>query len=202
MTIESRPNEIFKVKMDKNWNLCPIATKLDTELRDNRWNIGKTEVLFSNNESCIRYLENKLPTGINCNIWRDNSKQDYTIESYWYRATIEPMTIAGDWVSEDLWKNLAFLNLSNYIESKWRQYGGKHPSIDFKFKDGKIVIKGLKNDAWTSCYMNVELNKFWFLNVTRKELSNFKTYNNDFEAWIANWDTRESNRIYRKLYLN
>lgn len=199
MKLSNRPGELYKVKVDALWNLCPIATQIDLQLSNKNGDFMSTEVLISNNNSCKAYLHNKLPNEIKgCGIsWNDRVK-DYTLKSYWRELTIEPMTIAWEWVSKDLWRSLAFLNLTNYIRNIWDKYGNKDP--DIKFDNKGLWIRWLKTPTvprGKKLVNGFPLN-FGLENTNSAELDAFKWYNNH-EQWRDNWDRKKANRIYKKL---
>ena len=199
MKLSNRPSELYKVKVDKDWNLCPVATKTDNKLKSKDWSLLEESVLFKNNPSCINYLKNKLPDEIkeDCKIWWVNSKNDYTLQSYGRTLTIEPMTIAWDWVCKDnennpnyLSKCLAFINLTNYIRSLWDNYGNKNPDINSDLK-----VKGIKIN-WKKVHINKDA--LWLRDATDDEILRFKKYNNH-EDWRDNWDKKGPNRNYKKV---
>ena len=199
MKLSNRPSELYKVKVDKDWNLCPVATKTDNKLKSKDWSSLEESVLFKNNPSCIDYLKNKLPDEIkeDCKIWWVNSKNDYTLQSYGRTLTIEPMTIAWDWVCKDnennpnyLSKCLAFINLTNYIRSLWDNYGNKNPDINSDLK-----VKGIKIN-WKKVHINKDA--LWLRDATDDEILRFKKYNNH-EDWRDNWDKKGPNRNYKKV---
>ena len=196
----SNPDATYRVKV-ANWELCPIATEISDKLNYKDWSDVETQVLLKNNESCVRYLENKLPDSIKNDVtirWNSES-QDYVLDSFWWELTIEPMTIAWDWISkkEDnnpdyLMKSLAFLNLTNYIRSEWKSRGKNNPDVNKELK-----IKWIKDKQnWNKLYIDRE--RFWLENATSKELSRYKKYNNH-EKWDDDWDKKKENRFYKKI---
>jgi hypothetical protein len=87
--------EIYKVRLDSYNFLCPIAKKLDLNLKWSDWNYLTTDVMLSNVDKCMDYLHNKLPAAIKyCHITWDNRTENYLIESFWKKLTIAPKTIA------------------------------------------------------------------------------------------------------------
>jgi hypothetical protein len=62
--LSSNPDDIYKVKVDQNGNLCPIATEISSKLNYKDGSDVEVKVLFTNNESCIRYLFNKVPDAV------------------------------------------------------------------------------------------------------------------------------------------
>lgn len=190
--LNNNPDNFYKVKVDKEWNLCPLAEEISNKLVNKKWEAIKSQVLLSNNESCKKYLANKLPDEIksNCVIWWDSRLNDYTLTSYGRTLTIEPMTIAWDWISKDLSRNLAFLNLTNYIRKFWDKYGNIDPDINKKLK-----IKWTKVDK-EKVYIKKE--EFWLKEAQDEEISRFKKYNNH-EQWEDNWDKKKNNTDYRKI---
>jgi len=190
--LNNNPDNFYKVKVDKEWNLCPLAEEISNKLVNKKWEAIKSQVLLSNNESCKKYLANKLPDEIkgNCVIWWDSRLNDYTLTSYGRTLTIEPMTIAWDWISKDLSRNLAFLNLTNYIRNFWDQYGKIDPDINKKLK-----IKWIKVDKQDFLIRKENL---WLEKAQDEEISRFKKYNNH-EQWEDNWDKKKNNTDYRKI---
>ena len=190
--LNNNPDNFYKVKVDKEWNLCPLAEEISNKLVNKKLEAIKSQVLLSNNESCKKYLANKLPDEIknNCVIWWDSRLNDYTLTSYGRTLTIEPMTIAWDWISKDLSRNLAFLNLTNYIRKFWDQYGNIDPDVNKKLK-----IKWTKVDK-EKVYIKKE--EFWLKEAQDEEISRFKKYNNH-EQWEDNWDKKKNNTDYRKI---
>lgn len=189
---------LYKVDICK-WYLCPVATKLvkrfNGEYEEDKWG-----VLFMNNPSCMKYLENKLPEQIqnNCTIWWSERLSDYTLQSYGRKLTIEPMTIAWDWISrkEDnpnnyLTNSLAFLNLTNYIRLEWDNHNRPDPDVNRKVDKFKRIKDG-KNK------LGIDRSQFWLANATEQELAKFKKYNN-WEEWEDDWDKKRKNKVYQKI---
>jgi hypothetical protein len=72
--------------------------------------------LLKNLQSCCDYLQAKsvnLPGSPKIS-WNDSEK-DYVITSFGESMTIEPMTIDGGWISQDLSKCLLLLNFTNML---------------------------------------------------------------------------------------
>lgn len=192
-------NNFYKVDICK-WYLCPVATKLikksDDSFEEDEWG-----VLFMNNPSCIKYLEQKMPKVENkYTIWWSERKNDYNLQSYDKRLTIEPMTIAWDWISRKekdnpnyLSKNLAFLNLTNYIRSEWDEHNRPDPDVNRKVDKFKRIKDGKDK-------LPIDRSKFWLANATEQELARFKRYNN-WEQWEDDWDKKRKNRPYQKIKL-
>ena len=179
--------DLFKVKVDNDWNLCPVATKINDK------NPKETVTLIKNNKSCINYLKNKLPSAIAnnvCVIWWNDNLQDYTLTSYWRTLTIEPMTIAWNWISKDLWKNLAFLNLTNYVRSLWNKKD-KDPDVNKKLR-----VKWLKDSNGKKLFIDKQ--SFGLEGAEDDELKKFKEYNNH-EDWGDKWDKKPENKNYTKV---
>ena len=197
LKLSNKPDDLYKIKVDEYWNLCPIATKIDLRLKN-----MSTEVLFSNNGSCIKYLENKIPEWLDPRptIERSENSKDYVLKSYWNSLTIEPMTVAWKWVSKDLWRSLALLNLTNYIKDIWKDYWDKEPDIDFD-SFNNLWIMWLKK-PWKLFKVNKKVE--WFpgsfgLNgITDWERMRFQRYNNK-ERWNDDWDAKWDNKIYTKI---
>lgn len=192
--LSSNPDDIYKVKVDQNGNLCPIATEISSKLNYKDGSDVEVKVLFTNNESCLRYLFNKVPDAVKWDIesirW-DAESQDYMLKSFGRELSIEPMTIAWDWkVSSDLSKCLAFINLTNYIRSEWESRGKKDPDVNKKLR-----IKWIKEN-WKKVYIDKE--RFWLTEATSEEIKNYKKYNNG-EKWEDDWDKKKENKIYKKI---
>ena len=204
MQLKNHPGELYEVKVDKNGNICPIAKQIDLNLSTKSGDYLSTEVLISDNKSCKDYLKNKLPDEIKyCDIeWTDSNK-DYIIKSHWKELTIEPMTIAGEWVCDSkdpnhLSKSLAFLNLTNYIRSVWDKYGNRDPNI--KFDNDGLWIKWLRTPSVPRWKMHVNgfPENYGLEGATSDEKSAFKWYNNH-ERWRDDWDRKKENKIYKKI---
>lgn len=192
LKLSNKPKILYKVQVDDQWNLCPLAIENNSRLVDKNKNSAEMKILFGNNDSCKAYLHNKLPDIVKseCRIWWNNKKQDYTLTSHLGTLTIEPMTIAWNWISEDLWKNLAFLNLTNYIRYTGKEFDKKDPDVNKKLKVKWIKIDGKR----------VSINKwaFWLSDASPQELARFKKYNNG-EDWRDNRDKKRENKIYKKI---
>ena len=158
---------------------------------------GNRLVFLENNTSCIKYLENKLGilqdeayiwwNGRRYVIWRHSDHEKS-------RLLIEPTTIAGQWVSPDLWKCLAFLNFTNYLRNepgldRWKF---KNDNPDLKWKDWKLFVRVKKMDKHSydkeiddsEKWMYVDLQDFWLEWVSQEsdEWRKFIKYNNS-EQW-------------------
>ena len=91
--------DLFKVSVDNQWNLCPVATEFDSKLTNKKWEPSPKNVLLSNNLSCIKYLENKLDGEVKAKkkieiSWNDRLK-DYTLTSYWRTSSIDITWFVG-----------------------------------------------------------------------------------------------------------
>lgn len=200
MQLTNNPDVYFKVKLDSSGNLCPIATMFDKKLKDWDWNILESRILISNNASCMRYLHNRLPDVIKnswISIWWDWVWNDYTLSSYKRTLTIEPLSIAGDRVSDSqndaaISKNLAFINLTNYIRYLWENFDKKDPDINTD-----LEVKWIKID-WKKIRINKDLFGLW--DATPDEISRFKKYNNG-EWWLDDRDNKKKNKFYRKVLI-
>jgi len=200
MQLTNNPDVYFKVKLDSSGNLCPIATMFGKKLKDWDWNILESRILISNNTSCMRYLHNRLPDVIKnswISIWWDWKWNDYTLSSYERTLTIEPLSIAGDRVSDSqneaaISKNLAFINLTNYIRYLWENFDKKDPDINTD-----LEVKWIKID-WKKIRINKDLFGLW--DATPDEISRFKKYNNG-EWWLDDRDNKKKNKFYRKVLI-
>lgn len=192
LKLSNKPEILYKVKVDDQWNLCPLAIEINSRLVDKNRNSAEMKILFGNNDSCKAYLQNKMPEAIKseCTIWWNNDKQDYTLTSHSRTLTIEPMTIAWDWISEDLWRSLAFLNLTNYVRSLWNKKD-KDPDVNKKLK-----VKWLKDSNGKKLFIDKQ--SFGLENALPEELNRFKKYNNG-EDWRDNWDKKWDNKGFKKM---
>ncbi len=207
--------DLFRVKVDNDWNLCPVATKVNDK------NPKETvQTLIKNNESCINYLKNKLPGVIKdkCRIaWGGD---DYVIwkDGYANWLTIEPMTIDWKWLSSgeqpvNLSDSLAFLNFTNFLRNE-----GKIMGVEFKDDNPDLTIQNdqlyvrvnrkinkkisknrgeEKGELWRK-YQKINLDSFWLPLVSSKAMKSFIKYNNG-EDWNDNWDKKKDNKGYTKV---
>ena len=190
MQLTNNPDVYYKVELDESWNLCPIATAYNRNSTGKDWKPMESKILISSNESCKKYLYNKLPEEIknsDIKIWWDNVWKDYTLKSHWKELTIEPLSIAGDRVSTDISKNLAFINLTNFL----LDLKGKSKTTEL---DSKLWIKV----NWNK--INIVKEKFGLWNADGGELSRFKWYYNH-EWWRDDWDNKKKNNIYTKVLI-
>lgn len=182
---------IYKVKLDSGWYLCPIATEITVKAngtKEEKW------VFFTGNASCVKYLSNKLPGQIadNCQIAWDRNTNDYILTSYGRSLTIEPLTIAGDWISDDLSRCLAFINLTNYIRTTWSNNHKPDPDINRRVDKIRWIKDNDGNDLF------IDKHDFWLDEASETELARYKRYNN-WEHWDDNWDRKRDNKVYRKI---
>lgn len=187
-------SEPYKIKVDGNWNLCPIM--------DNPSN-NEVGTLLMRNTSCINYLKNKAGNlGWDCRIWWSEEKHDYCIDSYWRSLTIEPMTIDWKWVSGKLWENLALLNFTNFLRSGGDINGVKlkGPDPDLKIDDeGNLKVRVEKSkESGGKKWLDVPLEWFWLTNIDQNVLNKFVKYNNH-EDWMDDWDRKKPNKYYKKV---
>jgi len=191
----SGKTELYKIRLE-DWFLYPIITKINPKTGK-----VKGKDLIANNDSCICYLQNKLPNKIKCNIgWASKAQyweagDNYYLESYGQKLTIEPMSIAWDWISNDLWRNLAFINLTNYIRDTWKKHKKSDPDVNRKVDK----FKWIKDSSWSK--LSIDKSDFWLENASDVELARFKRYNNG-EHWDDNWDEKRKNKDYGRLVLN
>ena len=167
--------------------------------------------MIANNESCRCYLQNKLPNEIkdDCQIgWVNKGERikvgnnyygelgnNYYLMSHEGVVTIEPMTIAWDWISKDLWKNLAFLNLTNYIRNEWDKRGKPDPDVNRKVDK----YRWIRDNNWKR--LKINKSAFWLDGASDEELARFKRYNNG-EHWEDNWDKKRKNKDYGRVAIN
>lgn len=193
-------DNVYRMKVDSQWNLCPVMTEV--------WGNGE-KVLLKNNDSCKKYLQNKLSGRVTneCVIWWNPNKEDYNIRSFGKGLTIEPMTIAWDWVvdwDEDpdhLSKSLALLNFTNFLRSGGVIPGtnvklyGNDPDLKIDGNELKVRVEKTK-DNWK--WFDVPMDTFWLEGIDDGALKRFKKYNNHEEWRDKNWDKKKNNR-YRKI---
>ena len=107
-------NEVYKVKVDQHCNISPVVENFKSKKR----------LLLRNNQSCVRYLENKLPDlDPKPTIKWDRKMDDYVILSYDKKLSIEPMLIDGRRVSEKLPSSVSVVDIISIIVIKiavWR----------------------------------------------------------------------------------
>ncbi len=192
-------NETYKVKLDQNWNLKPLAINYESGAK----------LLLKNNPSCIAYLQSKIPANLpgNPRIARNPNMEDYVIRSTtdrWVKwLTIEPMTLDGKWlVWSNLWNNLALLNFTNFL--RWNEnidnLRFKNDNPDLKLDNGKLYVRikkwtRLADDSKSGKWYEVNLSKFW---ISQNALEDFIKYNNS-EDWNDNWDKKKDNKGYTKI---
>ena len=192
------PDKIYKIKVDQQWNICPIATEVDLTLQ---W-LEVTTLLW-HNRSCMQYLASLLP-GVT--IGRNENVQDYTITSYNKTLTIEPMTIAWDWVSDDLSICLKLLNFTNYLTS-WQNNNLDWKDPDLRIKKDSLEVKIDKQSRKASGgkrWGAQDLKMFWFNDedITKmkedRTLQKFIRYNNH-EGRNDDRDDKRKNKVYKKI---
>ena len=192
-------NETYKVKLDQNWNLKPLAINYESGAK----------LLLKNNLSCIAYLQSKIPENLpgSPRIARNPNMEDYVIRSTtdrWVKwLTIEPMTLDGKWlVWSNLWNNLALLNFTNFL--RWNEnidnLKFKNDNPDLKLDNGKLYVRikkwtRLADDSKSGKWYEVNLSKFW---ISQNALEDFIKYNNS-EDWNDNWDKKKDNKGYTKI---
>ena len=186
---------VYKVKIDQSWNLCPTAINM----------ISNVPVVMKNSTSGKAYIENKLPPVLKgkCIIWLD--WDDYTIALpwWWKKLTIEPMTIDWKWIWS-LTDSLAFLNLTNYLRNSWKmndiEFKNDNPDLKLEWNELYVRVKKTRDVNWKKVkWLKVNKYDFW---LTDKEelLTKFIKYNNG-EKWEDDWDRKKPNRYYSKIDL-
>lgn len=204
-------DNIYEIKIDSSGNLCPVAKNVSSEV----------PVVFENNESCMRYLLNKLPSELQGkNLFFAWDGKDYIMWIWWYkkRITIEPMTIAWFWLKWNGWErwatlteSLAFLNLTNYLRNVWEykdvEFRNDNPDLKLMWNDLYVRVNRKKNVSLDSNWK--PLKKWKWLPIDRKQfwltedngvLQRFIKYNNH-EDWNDNWDKKTPNKYYKSLKL-
>jgi len=217
MKMKNAP-EVYKVKIDSNWNLCPVA-----EIYNVNDTSSNKRILLENNPSCINYLQAKLQAKIPQDLlwsikidWSEN-KHDYRIVSYGEWKTIEPMTIDWLWVAKKtdpdyLSDCLVLLNFTNYLtrmdgEIDTRKFKNDNPDLKLD-DDGKLWVR-VKSEKTTDGNGNVlklwkryvvPKERFWLDWISQDVLKRFIKYNNG-EHWEDNWDKKKENKYYDKIAL-
>ena len=203
LQIDGNPNKTYKVTVDQNWNLCPVATNLSS----------KVSVEFENNDSCINYLYNKLPVELKGKVDISRRGSDYVIWLWkWEYLTIEPMTIANKWVWKDLTENLAFLIFTNYLRNERElqdvEFINDNPNLKLEGKELYVRVKKSSNVRYDETWVKkmgkrllVKKETFWLQDASPKSLNNYIKYNNH-ERWNRNWDNDEQNKYYRTVRLS
>ena len=196
MVLNWDPDKVYKVKVDKNGGLCPLIENVKSTAK----------LLLKNNPSCIAYLQNK----INGLPWYPqiawNPKlEDYVIRSYERGLTIEPMTLDGNWVSEDLSQCLAYENFTNFL-----RWAGSIDGLEFdpkndpnlKLDNDKLYVRVKKwqkrGDEKSERWYEIKPGRFWIYDT--ESLKKFIRYNNH-EHWEDNWDRKRDNKGYGKIDL-
>lgn len=204
-------NNIYEVKIDSWWNLCPVARNVNSD----------KPVVFENNKSCMKYLLNKLPTRLqNEDLYFTWNGKDYVMWLWGYkkRITIEPMTIAWFWLKWNGWErwatlteSLAFLNLTNYLRNVWEyrdvEFKNNNPNLKLIWNELYVRVNGNKNVGLDENWKEV---KHWRrLKIQREEfgltndnevLQRFIRYNNH-EDWNDDWDRKTPNKYYKSVKL-
>ena len=206
MRLRDRPDEIYRVKVDAQWNICPTGKNRESN----------ASVVFGNYVSCMRYLKNKLPPVLqdkDVNIWWNGKDYIISLGKWKRRLTVEPMTIDGNWeASNNLTDCLAFLNFTNYLRNKKDLYdiAFKNNNPDLKLEGNELYVRVNKksniiyDDEWKVKKMGkrLKVNKeqFWLPNDTDK-LNKFIKYNNG-EHWRDDWDKKKLNKYYKLIKLS
>lgn len=195
MVMENYPDTPYKVKFDKDWNLCPIAENMASNVK----------VLLNNVPECAKYLQAKAPEG---SIISWNARmQDYVITSRnGETLTVEPSTIDWKWISSDLRKSLFLEDQANLLRgsSEIANLAIDRGNPQLQIDGGKIYIKLKENqkrwtngkwgDKWRDRYPIIT-NISWF---TNDELDKFVKYYNS-KGWKDDWDVKEENKNYKKI---
>ena len=186
---------VYKVKIDQSWNLCPTAINM----------ISNVPVVMKNSTSGKAYIENKLPPVLKgkCIIWWD--WDDYTIALpwWWKKLTIEPMTIDWKWIWS-LTDSLAFLNLTNYLRNSWKmkdfEFKNDNPDLKLEWNELYVRVKKTRDANWKKVkWFKVNKYDFWLTDKVEL-LTKFIKYNNG-EKWEDDWDRKRPNRYYSKIDL-
>lgn len=187
---------VYKVKVDGKWNICPTAINM----------ISNVAVVMNNSGSGKAYIENKLHPVLQGKwivIWWN--WEDYTISlpSWWKDLTIEPMTIDWKWIWS-LTDSLAFLNLTNYLRNSWKmndiEFKNDNPDLKLEWKDLYVKVKNTRDINWKKVkWLKVNKDTFWLPN-DEKLLKKYIKYNNG-EDWEDDWDKKKPNKYYKHVEL-
>lgn len=187
---------VYKVKVDGKWNICPTATNM----------ISNVAVVMNNSGSGKAYIENKLHPVLQGKwivIWWN--WEDYTISlpSWWKDLTIEPMTIDWKWIWS-LTDSLAFLNFTNYLRNSWDmhdiEFKNDNPDLKLEWKDLYVKVKNTRDINWKKVkWLKVNKDTFWLPN-DEKLLKKYIKYNNG-EDWEDDWDKKKPNKYYKHVEL-
>ena len=189
-------DSVYKVKVDQNWNICPTAVNM----------MSNVPVVMENSASGKAYIENKLPDalkGKGITIWWD--WEDYTISLpwWWKNLTVEPMTIDWKWIWS-LTDSLAFLNLTNYLRNSWKmhdiEFKNDNPDLKLEWNDLYVRVKKTRDIEWKKVkWLKVGKDTFWLPN-DEKLLKKYISYNNG-EDWYDKRDKKKPNKYYKHVKL-
>ena len=189
-------DSVYKVKVDQNWNICPTAVNM----------MSNVPVVMENSASGKAYIENKLPDalkGKGITIWWD--WEDYTISLpwWWKNLTVEPMTIDWKWIWS-LTDSLAFLNLTNYLRNSWKmhdiEFKNDNPDLKLEWDELYVKVKRTRDVNWKKIsLLKVSKDTFWLPN-DEKLLKKYISYNNS-EDWNDKWDKKKPNKYYKHVKL-
>lgn len=210
MSLADSPKEIYEVKVDNLWNLCPVVKNCQSGKR----------ILIKNYPSCIAYLQNKIPPGLpwNPQIFWNPSKEDYVIRSdvTWYKKglTIEPMEIDWYGLSPDLSEHLIMSNFVNFLRfnKSIDDINFKNNNPDLKLEDGQLYVRVDRKSnrsydenhnvvKWWKRYKKINMEKFWLdriLDHREEKFRNLIKINNG-KDWRDKWDKKKDNKYYGKI---
>ncbi len=189
-------DSVYKVKVDQNWNICPTAVNM----------MSNVPVVMENSASGKAYIENKLPDalkGKGITIWWD--WEDYTISLpwWWKNLTVEPMTIDWKWIWS-LTDSLAFLNLTNYLRNSWKmhdiEFKNDNPDLKLEWDELYVKVKRTRDVNWKKIsLLKVSKDTFWLPN-DEKLLKKYISYNNG-EDWYDKRNKKKPNKYYKHVKL-
>ncbi len=189
-------DSVYKVKVDQNWNICPAAVNM----------MSNVPVVMENSASGKAYIENKLPDalkGKGITIWWN--WEDYTISLpwWWKNLTVEPMTIDWKWIWS-LTDSLAFLNLTNYLRNSWKmhdiEFKNDNPDLKLEWNELYVKVKKTRDVNWKKVkWLKVGKDTFW-LPSDEKLLTKYISYNNG-EDWDDKRDKKKPNKYYKRVKL-
>lgn len=192
MKLADNSGEIFKIKVDSTGNLYPIVESMNSNVK----------LLVKNNESCKNYLRSAIwnfPDAFSITIWWNEENQDYTLESYWKKLTIEPLAIIDKWIGKNLDQSLALLNFTNFLmwsrEIDHVRFEKNNPKL--KLKDGELFVRVDESQKWWvdwkwGKWYPIPKARFWLDSIDESVLKKFIKYNNG-EDWQDDWDKKKNN---------
>ena len=192
-------DSVYKVKVDQNWNLCPTAVNM----------MSNVPVVMENSTSGMAYIKNKLPDtlkGKGIKIRWDWEDYAISLPWWWKYLTIEPMAIDWKWIW-NLTDSLAFLNLTNYLRNSWKmhdiEFKDDNPDLKLEWNDLYVRVKKTRDVNWKKVkLLKVNKDTFW-LTSDEKLLKKYISYNNgeDWNNKNNKRDKKKPNKYYKRVKL-